>query len=66
MVHLHEAIIDAFAKAHDIDPTTPRLVPIFMRRHVGKHARKAPAAAEPAGPDLTPRRPTAQRPRVWC
>ena len=42
--HLLEAIIDAFEKAHDIDPTIPRLVPISMRRHFGKHTRKAPAA----------------------
>ena len=42
---LLEAIVDAFEKAHDIDPTLPRLVPISMRRHFGKHARKAPAAA---------------------
>jgi hypothetical protein len=47
--HLLEAIIDAFEKAHDIDPTIPRLVPISMRRHFGKHARKAPAAP-PAPP----------------
>ncbi len=46
---LLEAIIDAFEKAHDIDPTIPRLVPISMRRHFGKHARKAPAAL-PAPP----------------
>jgi hypothetical protein len=43
--HLLEAIIDAFEKAHDIDPTIPRLVPISMRRHFGKHARKAPTGA---------------------
>jgi hypothetical protein len=47
--HLLEAIIDAFEKAHDIDPTIPRLVPISMRRHFGKHVRKAPAAP-PAPP----------------
>ncbi|MFS8067446.1 MAG: hypothetical protein ACMG6S_13880 [Byssovorax sp.] len=49
--HLLEAIIDAFEKAHDIDPTIPRLVPISMRRHFGKHTRKAPAAvaAPPVG-----------------
>jgi hypothetical protein len=47
---LFEAIIDAFEKAHDIDPTIPRLVPISMRRHFGKHARKAPVAAPPAPP----------------
>jgi hypothetical protein len=47
--HLLEAILDAFEKAHDIDPTIPRLVPISMRRHFGKHARKAPAA-QPASP----------------
>ena len=47
--HLLEAIIDAFEKAHDIDPTIPRLVPISMRRHFGKHVRKAPAKIEPAG-----------------
>ena len=47
---LLEAIIDAFEKAHDIDPTLPRLVPISMRRHFGKHTRsKAPAPAAPAG-----------------
>ena len=46
---LFDAIIDAFEKAHDIDPTIPRLVPISMRRHFGKHARKAPAAP-PAPP----------------
>ena len=46
---LLEAIIDAFEKAHDIDPTIPRLVPISMRRHFGKHTRKAPAPAAPAG-----------------
>jgi hypothetical protein len=44
--HLLEAIIDAFEKAHDIDPTIPRLVPISMRRHFGKYTRKAPAAAD--------------------
>ena len=44
---LVEAIISAFEKAHDIDPTIPRLVPISMRRHFGKHARKAPAAPAP-------------------
>jgi hypothetical protein len=46
---LFDAIIDAFEKAHDIDPTIPRLVPISMRRHFGKHVRKAPAAP-PAPP----------------
>ena len=46
---LFDAIIDAFEKAHDIDPTIPRLVPISMRRHFGKHARKAPTAP-PAPP----------------
>jgi hypothetical protein len=45
---LFEAIIDAFEKAHDIDPTIPRLVPISMRRHFGKHTRKAVAVAAPA------------------
>ena len=47
--HLLEAILDAFEKAHDIDPTIPRLVPISMRRHFSKHTRKAPAAARPKG-----------------
>jgi hypothetical protein len=47
--HLLEAIVDAFEKAHDIDPTIPRLVPISMRRHFGKHTRKAPVAS-PAPP----------------
>jgi hypothetical protein len=50
---LLEAIIDAFEKAHDIDPTIPRLVPISMRRHFGKHTRKAPIAPEPTGDDST-------------
>jgi hypothetical protein len=45
--HLLEAIIDAFEKAHDIDPTIPRLVPISMRRHFGTHKTKTPAAATP-------------------
>jgi hypothetical protein len=46
--HLLDAIVDAFEKAHDIDPTIPRLVPISLRRHFSGHARKvaAPAAAE--------------------
>ena len=48
---LLEAIIDAFEKAHDIDPTIPRLVPISMRRHFGKHTRKAPTPAAPADED---------------
>ncbi len=47
---LLEAIIDAFEKAHDIDPTIPRLVPISMRRHFGKHTRKAAVAPAPADP----------------
>ncbi len=47
--HLLEAIIDAFEKAHDIDPTIPRLVPISMRRHFGKHVRNATAKPAPAG-----------------
>ena len=51
--YLLEAIIDAFEKAHDIDPTIPRLVPISMRRHFGKHTRKATAAPEPAADDPT-------------
>lgn len=45
--HLLEAIIDAFEKAHDIDPTIPRLVPISMRRHFGTHKNKAPVEATP-------------------
>ena len=48
--HLLEAIIDAFEKAHDIDPTIPRLVPISMRRHFTTHKTKAAPAAEPAPP----------------
>jgi hypothetical protein len=39
--------MDAFEKAHDIDPTIPRLVPISLRRHFGKHVRKAAAKAAP-------------------
>jgi hypothetical protein len=47
---LFDAILSAFEKAHDIDPAIPRLVPISMRRHFGKHARKAPAA--PSAPPV--------------
>jgi hypothetical protein len=42
-------MIDAFEKAHDIDPTIPRLVPISVRRHFGKHVRNATAKPAPAG-----------------
>lgn len=49
--HLFEAILTAFEKAHDIDPTIPRLVPISMRRHFTAHAKKARTAdASPAPP----------------
>ncbi len=51
---LLEAIIDAFEKAHDIDPTIPRLVPISMRRHFGKHTRKVVASATPAPAPAAP------------
>jgi len=40
-VHLLEHVLDAFEKAHDVDPTIPRLVPIATRRLLGSHAKKA-------------------------
>lgn len=58
--HLLEAILSAFEKAHDIDPTLPRLVPISMRRHFGKHARpqgaRDPDRGRAAGRLSAPRR----------
>lgn len=36
-----EHVLDAFEKAHDVDPTIPRLVPIATRRLLGSHAKKA-------------------------
>jgi hypothetical protein len=57
-MHLLETVIDAFEKAHDLDPTIPRLVPIATRRLLGKHTRKAPAVVTPpvdaSAPDAKP------------
>lgn len=47
------ALIDAFEKAHDIDPTIPRLILIAMRRHSGKHSRKAVVPVAPPADDST-------------